>query len=70
MELKAISPALGTPANHGESRYLQMEKTWNSGEPSQDWLADQNSFNDSSQEVTKKPTQTSTELKYWDNWDK
>ncbi len=30
---KAISKALGI---HGQSHYLQMEKTWNSGEPSQE----------------------------------
>ncbi|KAI3355086.1 hypothetical protein L3Q82_017865, partial [Scortum barcoo] len=39
---KAISKASGTPANHSESHYPQMAKTWNSGEPSQEWLADQN----------------------------
>ncbi|KAK3524035.1 hypothetical protein QTP70_017546 [Hemibagrus guttatus] len=39
---KAISKALGTAVNHSESHYLQMAKTWNSGEPSQEWPADQN----------------------------
>ncbi len=26
---------MGTPTNHGQSHYPQMEKIWNSGEPSQ-----------------------------------
>ncbi len=33
---KAISKALGLPVNHGQSHNSQIEKTWNSGEPSQE----------------------------------
>ncbi|KAI4877692.1 hypothetical protein NFI96_023429, partial [Prochilodus magdalenae] len=32
----------GTPVNHSESHYPQKPKTLNSGEPSQEWAADQN----------------------------
>ncbi|KAI3376206.1 hypothetical protein L3Q82_016716, partial [Scortum barcoo] len=43
-----------------------MEKTWNSGEPSQEWPADQNYPKRAQrrliQEVTKDPTTTSKEL--------
>ncbi len=42
-----------------------MAKTWNSGEPSQEWPADQNfpkSAATTHQEVTKDPTTTSKEL--------
>ncbi len=39
---KAISKAFVTPANNNQSHYLQMEKTWNSDEPSNEWLAYQN----------------------------
>ncbi len=31
-----------TPENHGQSYYPQMVKTWNNGEPSQEWPAYQN----------------------------
>uniref|UniRef100_A0A8C4XDI4 Ig-like domain-containing protein n=1 Tax=Erpetoichthys calabaricus TaxID=27687 RepID=A0A8C4XDI4_ERPCA len=37
-----VNGDFGTPANHSESHYPQMAKTWNSGEPSQEWPADQN----------------------------
>ncbi|KAI3369578.1 hypothetical protein L3Q82_024389 [Scortum barcoo] len=33
---------LEVEANHSESHYPQMAKTWNSGEPSQEWPANQN----------------------------
>ncbi len=39
---KAISKALGPPLNHSQSYYPQIEKTWNSGEPCQEWPAYQN----------------------------
>ncbi len=39
---KAVSKALGTPASRGQSHYTQMEETWTSGEPSQEWTTDQN----------------------------
>ncbi|KAI3369656.1 hypothetical protein L3Q82_025368, partial [Scortum barcoo] len=49
--------------NHSESHYPQMAKTWNSGEPSQEWPADQNYPKSAAgrliQEVTKDPTTTS-----------
>ncbi|KAK3543845.1 hypothetical protein QTP70_030070 [Hemibagrus guttatus] len=51
--------------NHSESHYLQMVKTWNSGEPSQDWLADEitpRAQRQLIQEVTKDPTTTSKEM--------
>ncbi len=32
----------GTSASHGQSLYPQIEKTCNSGEPSQEWPACQN----------------------------
>ncbi len=56
---KAISKALGTPVNHGQSHYPQMEKTWNSGElpkitPRAQWRL--------IQEVIKEPRTTSKEL--------
>ncbi|KAI3368140.1 hypothetical protein L3Q82_007872 [Scortum barcoo] len=55
---KAISKA----ANHNESHYSQMVKTWSSGEPSQEWPADQNypkerSSDDSSKRSQKTPQQ-------------
>ncbi len=57
---KAISKALGLIANHSESHYPQMAKTWNSGEPSQEWPADQITPRVQRrliQEVTKDPQQ-------------
>ncbi len=38
---EAISKALWLLWD-GQSHYPQMEKTWNNGEPSQEWLAYQN----------------------------
>lgn len=32
---KAISEAFGSEVNHSENHYLQMEKSWKHGEPSQ-----------------------------------
>ncbi|KAK3567829.1 hypothetical protein QTP86_027227, partial [Hemibagrus guttatus] len=55
----------GTAVNHSESHYLQMAKTWNSGEPSQERPADQNypkRQRQLIQEVTKDPTTTFKEL--------
>ncbi len=42
IEIYQSGKGFGTPANHSESHYPQMAKTWNSGEPSQEWPADQN----------------------------
>ncbi len=39
---KALSKALGLQRSTGQSHYPQMEKTWNSGEPSQERPAYQN----------------------------
>ncbi len=42
--LQSYFKGSGTPKNHSESHYLQMEKTWHSSEPSQKWLTFQNAF--------------------------
>ncbi len=63
---KAISKALGLQRTTVRSHLSTMAKTWNSGEPSQEWPADQNypksDSDDLIQEVTKDPTTTSKEL--------
>ncbi|MEQ2266229.1 hypothetical protein XENORESO_013451 [Xenotaenia resolanae] len=37
-----LKEGFGTPENHSENHDLYMEKTWNTGEPSQEWLDYQN----------------------------
>ncbi|KAK3564765.1 hypothetical protein QTP86_025281 [Hemibagrus guttatus] len=57
--------SFGTATNHSESHYLQMAKTWNSGEPSQERPADQNypkSTATTHPGGHKRPTTTSKEL--------
>ncbi len=59
-----LSQGFGTPANHGQSHYPQVEKTWNSDEPSQEWPTYQNYSKSATtiQEVIKEPRTTSKEL--------